>query len=96
MEVLKNNTNKLFGAGVFRFIDTYLPIISKTLPLEYYQELIGIAQITELPLGEVTIFNVFYEFDSLCTSIVMKDSHGTMYHGRNLDFGFMLGYVGLI
>ena len=93
MKVLRNNTDNLFGTKLFHLIDTYLPIISKTLSAEYYSELVGIAEVTELPLGEITMYNVFYEFDSLCTSIVMEDSFGTMYHGRNLDFGFMLGYV---
>lgn len=66
-------------------------MLTKTLPKEYYDELNGISEVTELSMGEVTIYNVFYEFDSLCTSIVMKDSNDKMYHGRNLDFGLLLG-----
>lgn len=65
--------------------------MAKTLPKEYYRELIGISEITGVPVGEAVVFNLFYEFNSLCTSIVMEDGNGTIYHGRNLDFGILLG-----
>lgn len=89
---IRANIDKTFGKTIFHLIDDYLPLLLQTLPEEYYKELLGISNATELPVGEVTLFNVFYEFNSLCTSIVMEDSSGSMYHGRNLDFGFMLGW----
>ncbi|XKL64926.1 hypothetical protein PGB90_005012 [Kerria lacca] len=92
IETIRNNTNKIYGTEIFQLIDSYLPLLTKTLPKEYYDELNGISEVTELSMGEVTIYNVFYEFDSLCTSIVMKDSNDKMYHGRNLDFGLLLGW----
>lgn len=96
IEGVRNNTNNIFGSEIFHMIDTYLPLLTKTLPKPYYDEIIGISEATELPIGEITIYNVFYEFHSLCTSIVMEDAEGKMYHGRNLDFGLLLGYVNFL
>lgn len=93
MAHFRNNTDNTFGTEIFRLVDDYMPMLAKTLPREYYDEILGISEATEIPVGEITLFNIFYEFDSLCTSIIMEDSSGSMYHARNLDFGFMLGYV---
>lgn len=92
MESIKNNSDAVFGDRVFFIIDRYMPWLSKTLPKEYYQELIGVTKASGLTLGEVTLFNIFYEFFSVCTSVVVQDAYGHMYHGRNLDFGLFLGY----
>jgi len=43
-------------------------------------------------LGEIVLFNIFYEIDALCTSIVARDRTGRLYHARNLDFGLFLGW----
>ncbi|WAQ99175.1 ASAH1-like protein, partial [Mya arenaria] len=42
--------------------------------------------------GEVTLYNIFYEIFTVCTSIVAQDSNGTLYHARNLDFGLFMGW----
>uniref|UniRef100_A0A1B6E234 Acid ceramidase n=2 Tax=Clastoptera arizonana TaxID=38151 RepID=A0A1B6E234_9HEMI len=90
---IKNNTDALFGEEVFKIIDKYMPWLTKTLPLEYYSELVGISQLSGLSVGEVTLFNVFYEFFSVCTSIIMQENNcGKLYLGRNLDFGLFLGW----
>ena len=31
--------------------------------------------------------NLYYELTAFCTSIVAQRSNGTIYHGRNLDYG---------
>ncbi len=43
-------------------------------------------------LGEIVLYNIFYEIFTLCTSIVAEDENGNILHGRNLDFGLLLGY----
>lgn len=91
--MIRNNTNSIFGTELFRIIDNYIPYLTKTLPKEYYEEILGISDAAELSVGEITIYNVFYEFHSLCTSVVMEDKNKNMYHGRNLDFGLFLGFV---
>uniref|UniRef100_A0A3B4YTE9 Acid ceramidase n=1 Tax=Seriola lalandi dorsalis TaxID=1841481 RepID=A0A3B4YTE9_SERLL len=43
-------------------------------------------------LGEVVLFNIFYEVFTVCTSIVAEDNKGNLFHGRNLDFGLFMGW----
>ena len=42
-------------------------------------------------VGEIVLYNIFYEIFTLCTSIVAQDQNGNILHGRNLDFGLLLG-----
>ena len=35
--------------------------------------------------------NIFYEVFTVCTSILAQAGDGTLYHGRNLDFGLFMG-----
>jgi len=51
----------------------------------------GISQASGLKLGEVVLYNIFYEVSSFCTSIVAQDQNGNIFHGRNLDFGGFMG-----
>lgn len=92
IENMKNNSDLIFGHSLFWLVDNVLPLLTKTLPSEYREELIGISEDTGVGLGEITLFNVFYEFFSACTSIVAQSQNGVLYHGRNLDFGLFLGY----
>ncbi|CAF1133948.1 unnamed protein product [Rotaria magnacalcarata] len=73
-------------------IDTKLPEMADTLPAPYGDEMKGISQASGLPLGEVVLYNIFYEVSSLCTSVVGQDENGNIFHGRNLDFGGPFGW----
>ena len=73
-------------------VDNDLGKIVKTFQDPYGDELIGIANSTGLPLGDVVMYNIFYEIFTVCTSIVSQDSNGHMLHARNLDFGLFLGW----
>lgn len=44
-------------------------------------------------LGEIVLYNIFYEVSSLCTSVVAEDQNGKVIHGRSLDFGLLMGLV---
>ncbi len=66
--------------------------VAYTLPSPYNEEIIGIANATGINLGEIVLYNIFYEIFTLCTSIVGEDANGNMLHGRNLDFGLFLGW----
>ena len=66
--------------------------IAYTLPSPYKEEIIGISNATGINLGEIVLYNIFYEIFTLCTSIVGEDQNGNMIHGRNLDFGLFLGW----
>lgn len=65
--------------------------MAKTLPEPYLSEMLGIANVTGIPLGEITLYNIFYEVFTVCTSIITQGEGGKIYHGRNLDFGLLLG-----
>lgn len=66
--------------------------VADTLPKPYGDEIKGIAKATNLPLGDLVLYNIFYEIFTLCTSIVGEDAQGNMYHARNLDFGLFIGW----
>ena len=90
---IKNFTAAFFHGNLFKLVDKYLPLMAKTLPEPYLSELKGIARAAALPLGEVTLYNIFYEVFTVCTSVISQGKDGHMYHGRNLDFGLFLGFV---
>lgn len=73
-------------------VDNDMGSIAYTLPAPFNEEIIGIANATGINLGEIVLYNIFYEIFTLCTSIVGEDANGNMLHGRNLDFGLFLGW----
>jgi acid ceramidase len=66
--------------------------IAYTLPQPFSDKIIGILNATGINLGEIVLYNIFYEIFTLCTSIVGEDQNGNMIHGRNLDFGIFIGW----
>jgi hypothetical protein len=42
-------------------------------------------------LGEVVLYNIFYEASALCTSMIAQNQYGNIFHVRNLDFGMFFG-----
>uniref|UniRef100_A0A3Q1I4B5 Acid ceramidase n=1 Tax=Anabas testudineus TaxID=64144 RepID=A0A3Q1I4B5_ANATE len=68
------------------------PLMVNTLPYPFNEEIKGISTDSGVPLGEVVLFNIFYEVFTVCTSIVAEDNKGNLVHGRNLDFGLFLGW----
>ncbi|XP_037569256.1 acid ceramidase-like [Dermacentor silvarum] len=91
-EALKNLTVDVLGDRVLKLIDTEMPKLLSTLPWQFTEEMKSLSEITGLPLGEVVLYNVFYEFFTVCTSIVAQDANGEIYHARNMDFGLFLGW----
>uniref|UniRef100_A0A8C2JRV4 Acid ceramidase n=1 Tax=Cyprinus carpio TaxID=7962 RepID=A0A8C2JRV4_CYPCA len=92
----KNTEVKLFNnVHVFYHVShvSYKkPLIVDTLPQPFSDEIKGIAAVSGIPLGEITLFNIFYEVFTVCTSIVAEDFNGNIYHARNLDFGLFMGW----
>lgn len=91
LQDIKNYTESFFKGRLFKFVDKYLPMMAKTLPEPYLSELKGIAKIADIPLGEITLYNIFYEVFTVCTSLISQGADGKVYHARNLDFGLLLG-----
>lgn len=81
-----------FADKIIAAVDNDLPKFADTLPYPFAGEIKGIAQYSGLNLGEVVLFNIFYEFFTVCTSIVAEDPSGNFVHARNLDFGLFIGW----
>ncbi|MBN3317339.1 ASAH1 ceramidase, partial [Atractosteus spatula] len=93
IQVIKDFANAFVPSGkLIELVDKDLPLILDTLPSPFNEEMKGIADASGLPLGEVILFNVFYEVFTACTSLIAEDTSGNLYHGRNLDFGLFLGW----
>ncbi|XP_066429504.1 acid ceramidase [Eleutherodactylus coqui] len=73
-------------------VDTKLPALVGKLPPPFDEEIKGIAEASGQPLGEILLFNIFYELFTVCTSVVAEDMSGKLFHARNLDFGLFLGW----
>ncbi|XDV14785.1 hypothetical protein PO909_014974 [Leuciscus waleckii] len=58
---------------LIQLVDKELPLMVNTLPYPFNEELRGIASVSGVPLGEVVLFNIFYEVFTVCTSLVAED-----------------------
>lgn len=92
LSYIKNFTSFIMDGKLFGIIDKDLGPLADTLPAPYGDEIKGLSQATGIPLGEVVLYNIFYEVFTVCTSIVAEDKTGNLFHARNLDFGLFLGW----
>ncbi|KAK1341792.1 hypothetical protein QTO34_016541 [Cnephaeus nilssonii] len=93
LNYLRDAANIFVPSGkLMQIVDQKLPGLLGNIPGPYEEEMKGIADLTGLPLGEIISFNVFYEFFTICTSIIAEDKKGHLVHGRNMDFGIFLGW----
>ncbi|KAG5848305.1 hypothetical protein ANANG_G00097080 [Anguilla anguilla] len=93
IQAIKDLANSFVPSGkLIELVDRDLPLIVNTLPYPFNEEIKGIAQDSGVALGEVVLFNIFYEVFTVCTSLVAEDANGNLFHGRNLDFGLFMGW----
>nr|XP_054599786.1 acid ceramidase-like isoform X2 [Nothobranchius furzeri] len=93
IQAVRNLANAFVPSGkLIELVDITLPLMANTLPSPFGEEIKGIAEVSGVPLGEVVLFNIFYEVSILCTSVVAEDKNGNLLHGRNLDFGLFMGW----
>ncbi|MGH0121314.1 UNVERIFIED_CONTAM: hypothetical protein FKN15_070375 [Acipenser sinensis] len=93
IQVIKDFVNAFVPSGeLVKLVDKDLPLLLDSLPSPFNEEIKGIAYVSGVPLGEVLLFNIFYEVFTVCTSLVAEDTTGKLYHARNLDFGLFLGW----
>lgn len=59
--------------------------LDSLLPPPYGDELRGLAEATDIPVGELFVLNLVYDITAHCTSIVAQSSTGYLLHARNLD-----------
>ncbi|XP_075926697.1 acid ceramidase [Petromyzon marinus] len=93
VDLIKQLAGDFFPSGkLVEIIDVALGPLASTFPAPFADELKGISEVSGVPLGEVVLYNVFYEVFTVCTSLVAMDTKGKMYHARNLDFGLFMGW----
>ncbi|XP_030643859.1 acid ceramidase [Chanos chanos] len=93
VQTIKDLADAFVPSGkLIDLVDKALPLMVDTLPHPFNEEIKGIATASGVPLGEVVLFNIFYEVFTVCTSLVAEDSTGNLIHARNLDFGLFLGW----
>lgn len=92
VQTIKDLAKGFFDGKLVDLVDEELPLIVDALPQPFSDEIKGIAAVSGIPLGEITLFNIFYEVFTVCTSIVAEDFNGNIYHARNLDFGLFMGW----
>ncbi|XP_076148528.1 N-acylsphingosine amidohydrolase (acid ceramidase) 1a [Alosa pseudoharengus] len=93
IQAIKVLANSLVPSGkLIDLVDNGLPLMLGSMPYPFNEEIQGISTASGVPLGEVILFNIFYEVFTVCTSVVAEDTHGNLYHGRNLDFGLLMGW----
>ncbi|XP_062855851.1 N-acylsphingosine amidohydrolase (acid ceramidase) 1a [Trichomycterus rosablanca] len=92
IQAIRDLANSFFHGKLIHLVDKELPLIVDTLPYPFNEEIKGIAAASGVPLGEIVLFNIFYEVFTVCTSVVAEDVNGKLYHARNLDFGLFMGW----
>ncbi|XP_070532010.1 N-acylethanolamine-hydrolyzing acid amidase-like isoform X2 [Ptychodera flava] len=74
---------------VVPLLETVARAADPLIPSPYRQEMEGFARATDVKLADVIALNLEYEFMTFCTSIVAQDANGKIWHGRNMDYGFV-------
>ncbi|XP_036439435.1 LOW QUALITY PROTEIN: N-acylsphingosine amidohydrolase (acid ceramidase) 1b [Colossoma macropomum] len=93
IQAIKDLANAFVPSGrLVDLVDRDLPLMIDTLPYPFNEEIKGIATASGVPLGEVVLFNIFYEIFTVCTSLVAEGPDGNLIHARNLDFGLFMGW----
>uniref|UniRef100_A0A8C0VQU9 Acid ceramidase N-terminal domain-containing protein n=1 Tax=Cyanistes caeruleus TaxID=156563 RepID=A0A8C0VQU9_CYACU len=59
------------------------------MPQPFAGEIAGMCKALGISLGDGILLNFAYESTAFCTSIVVQDDRGNIYHGRNLDYDFV-------
>lgn len=88
-QILKilNFMKKIAPEGAFEAVTAILGDIEGAFGQPWADEMRGVAKALNISLGDVVYTNLYYEFDAACTSIVAQQTNGTIYHGRNMDYG---------
>lgn len=77
---------------LINFVDEFVGLLVEALPMPYRDEIKGLSKASGLNLGEMFLYNIFYEIFTVCTSIIAQAPNGSLYHVRNLDFGLFMGW----
>ncbi|TEA25730.1 hypothetical protein DBR06_SOUSAS1210006, partial [Sousa chinensis] len=88
---LKNMINAFEPSGkIVQLVDQKLKVQATETPAP--NQPFRLTQTVCGHLREIISFNIFYEFFTICTSIITEDKEGHLLHARNMDFGVFLGW----
>jgi len=86
--------NNIIPESVWKELDPELKWIISQFPGEYPAEVKGFYDMAvklgygdKVTEGQIGFFQLYYELNNVCTSIVAQYINGTIFHGRNLDYG---------
>uniref|UniRef100_A0A3Q3E3R5 Acid ceramidase n=1 Tax=Labrus bergylta TaxID=56723 RepID=A0A3Q3E3R5_9LABR len=80
VQAIKDLADMFVPSGrLTELVDLTLPLMASTLPEPFGDELKGIADVSGIALGEIVLFNIFYEVFTVCTSVVAEDTKGKLY-----------------
>lgn len=85
IQQMLDETKKTLPEAVFALADTFGNELTSFLPPPYAEELRGLAEVTEIPVGELFLMNLSYDITAYCTSTVAQSCDGHLLHGRNFD-----------
>ena len=77
---------------ILKDIDENADAILDAFPKPYGDEIRGIANITGVDTAALILYNMGYEIEGGCTSIVAQNANEEVFHARNLDFGLFFGW----
>ncbi|XP_043224540.1 acid ceramidase-like [Amphibalanus amphitrite] len=92
LSIVRSEVAPIIGENTFKAVEKLSEIIGRKLPYPFPDEIRGIATAASMEEGDVALMNIFYEVFTVCTSIIGRAADGTLYHGRNLDFGLFMGW----
>ena len=97
LKILLSVVNQRVPSSISKLLELATgDFIEETFPRPYGAEMVGIANRLGIAPAEVLVANLLYELTAYnpsqanamaCTSIVAQAKNGTIYHGRNLDYG---------
>ncbi|XP_007495752.2 N-acylethanolamine-hydrolyzing acid amidase-like [Monodelphis domestica] len=80
--VIQHRIPEWFNVFMKEFVDH----LQGSLLEPFVREIRGICNALNLSFVDGMLINMIYESSMLCTSILVQDANGHIYHGRNLDF----------
>lgn len=96
-----NLIHKAYASSIHEFAKSYAQIVSpaelKAISVflnetfvdnEIRKEVESMATVTNITFAEAIFLNFMYEYNSHCTSIVVRNATGYILHGRNLDYDY--------
>lgn len=91
---LVDHLNDILPASLWEELNPDLILLIDQFPGEYPAEVKGLYATmkslgfgSNITLGQLGFMQLFYELNNVCTSIVAQAPNGTIFHGRNLDYG---------